>query len=196
MRNLSLLFDPPPTVWGYRGDPLLWLDIKKEFELLTLPCAREDFVLKFEEAFFKFAGIALRGDIEWTKIEKYKQKGGITNGGVLVAFWRDMALPMLIKRLEMENLSLLFDAPPHHASCRLPGDPALWIDMQKEFEQLTFPCTKEQFITAYEQFFLKLTGVSLYSDVDILKIRKYVPANMAEGVHTAFWRDTALSFLI
>lgn len=101
-RTASLLFQPKPDTWGGRGDPYLWEELEQLFSAIPLPCERTVFIDLFETYFQKITNhpFTRRGDIF---VEQYDH-GGMSSGMVSMEFWRKRGLPLLLQRLEKENL--------------------------------------------------------------------------------------------
>lgn len=99
--TVGVIFKERPEQWGLRGDPYLWDDLEKRFNRINLPFAVE----KFEEEIYFYikqcTGQRLE-EAENTYIEMY-DRGGLTSGMISYAFWSNIAIPLLIKRLEAEN---------------------------------------------------------------------------------------------
>ena len=94
--TVSKLFEDEPRQWGLRGDPFLWRDLKSHFESAPVPKDQDELKSILEEAFESKTGYPLAHS-EHFYIEKYSH-GGMSSGKISPEFWRDVGIPMLIKR--------------------------------------------------------------------------------------------------
>lgn len=95
---VSAIFEEKPKQWGFRGDPYLWEELKKEFSTVSVTISLEDFVKKFKETFEKLTGNPLTSGCH-TFLFKYAH-GGMSSGQICGEFWIDKALPLLLERLK------------------------------------------------------------------------------------------------
>lgn len=95
---VSAIFEEKPKQWGFRGDPYLWEDMKKEFSTVPLTISSEDFVKEFKEVFEKLTGNPLTRECRMF-LPEYVH-GGMSSGQICGEFWMDTALPLLVERLK------------------------------------------------------------------------------------------------
>lgn len=94
---VSAIFEEKPEQWGFRGDPYLWEEMKKEFSRVSITISSDDFIKKFNAIFEKLTGNPLASTTD-IFLEKYAH-GGMSSGRICVEFWNEKILPMLVDRL-------------------------------------------------------------------------------------------------
>ena len=94
--NLSRLFQPEPPTWGLRGDPYLWREMKETLGNRAYPLTEADFKALLEDTFQELTGSSTRARDD-IYVEKYSH-GGMSSGYVSMKFWRETAIPELLKR--------------------------------------------------------------------------------------------------
>ena len=98
-KMLDTIFQKKPEQYGLRGDPMLWLALQTYFANTPCPPNIEEFSLAFHRAFQELVGNDIHDQIESVYVEAF-DCGGMSRGHVYLPFWRNKALPMLIKRLQ------------------------------------------------------------------------------------------------
>ncbi|AIQ25829.1 hypothetical protein NYE25_15765 [Paenibacillus sp. FSL E2-8871] len=99
LKTVSVIFNERPKRWGLRGDPYLWDELERYFQEVNYPCTGEEFAEIFKYAFEELTGSSL-GDLDkQIYCEKYSH-GGMSSGHVCLEFWIEVAIPLLIERLE------------------------------------------------------------------------------------------------
>ena len=102
--NLSIIFDPEPERWGYRGDPWFWRYLKKQCSSKELPVDPQ-----WLEGFIQAEHERMSGEIlrkgGTTRIPQFEH-GGMTSGGISGTFWMEVGIPLLKARLEIVNRRL------------------------------------------------------------------------------------------
>ena len=102
--KLSVIFDPEPDSWAFRGDPYFWRFLKKRVSGVDLPvdpAALERFIRKEH---YRLSGTRLTpGSVAAVKEFAH---GGMTSGGLSGEFWTKYAIPLLKERLEKANEDL------------------------------------------------------------------------------------------
>ncbi|WP_339287942.1 hypothetical protein [Paenibacillus sp. FSL E2-0201] len=99
LKTVSVIFNERPNSWGLRGDPYLWDELENYFQEVTYPCTGEAFAQRFKYAFEELTGGNLDDLDKQIYCEKYSH-GGMSSGYVSLEFWVEVAIPMLIERLE------------------------------------------------------------------------------------------------
>lgn len=95
---VSIIFEEKPRQWGFRGDPYLWEEMRKEFATVPITISLEEFVKEFKDVFEKLTGTSLTSGGH-VFLSKYAH-GGISSGQICREFWIDKALPLLMERLK------------------------------------------------------------------------------------------------
>ena len=91
-------------------------------------------------------------------------------------------------------LSSLFEDEPQQWGLR--GDPYLWRDMQKQFEDVPLPNSPEELESLIRSTFQSLTGCALDAN-KFIKLDKYNHGGMSGGgISTDFWLESALPLLL
>lgn len=94
---VSTLFDPDPGSWGARGDLWTWRDMKQRLSAVPCPATTDELAAILRAEFEGLTGHPItHGDGIY--LERY-DNGGMSGGMVWPPFWRDTALPLLMKRL-------------------------------------------------------------------------------------------------
>ena len=94
--TLDALFARKPRRWGLRGDPFLWQEMRERFVGWPIPESGEELELTVAEAFLSLAGQPISAE-ESVFVERLEH-GGMSGGHVWPRFWREIALPLLVKR--------------------------------------------------------------------------------------------------
>jgi hypothetical protein len=102
--GVGALFAPEPEVWGLRGDPFLWRQMRSDLLSTPLPATEADLESLIAKAFLDTAGQPISSD-EDVYVQRYS-RGGMSSGFVSPEFWRDQAMALLKKRF-VERKSLL-----------------------------------------------------------------------------------------
>jgi hypothetical protein len=100
-KSVSIIFEEKPEQWGFRGDPYLWEELQHLFNAVELPCPESCFIHHFEKFFQDLTDRPLKTEAPFV-VEKYAH-GGMSSGGISTEFWRVIALPLLITRLQKIN---------------------------------------------------------------------------------------------
>lgn len=102
--KLSVIFDPEPESWGFRGDPYFWRYLKKRVARVDLPVDPARLERFIREEHYRLSGTRLApGSI--AIVEAFAH-GGMTSGGLSGAFWTKYAIPLLKERLVRANEDL------------------------------------------------------------------------------------------
>ena len=99
--TVAVIFKERPKQWGYRGDPYLWDDLEQIFNEINLPFDVENFKEKIYLSIEQCIGQRLE-EGKVIAVEKYDH-GGMSSGMISYEFWSNIAIPLLVKRLEIEN---------------------------------------------------------------------------------------------
>ena len=100
---VSDLFQDEPTRWGLRGDPLLWADLRAVLKDRPLPRDPAALQTLLAQAFEALTGATLdRTDTAIAVAAYRRDNGGMSNGQVSPAFWRDTAFPLILARYQKE----------------------------------------------------------------------------------------------
>lgn len=95
-RTIGQLFEQEPAQWGLRGDPFLWRKMRGHFSDVPLPSSAAQLEQRIAQAFLELSGQPLsRADHFY--VGEFAH-GGLSSGTISPAFWRDVALPLLISR--------------------------------------------------------------------------------------------------
>ena len=90
------LFATAPPQWGLRGDPYLWDELSDILSDTPLPQTESELVRLVEAGFERLTGHAM-SEPDTFVVERYAH-GGMSSGGVSPDFWRDEAMPLLLRR--------------------------------------------------------------------------------------------------
>jgi len=99
--KVSVIFDPEPEAWAFRGDPYFWRYLKKRLSGVPLPASPEKLERFIRDEFYRLSGVRLRAGV--TGIVKEFEHGGMTSGGLSGNFWVKYAIPLLKERLVRAN---------------------------------------------------------------------------------------------
>jgi hypothetical protein len=108
MRNRTIddLFQPAPTGWGLRGDPVLWQEMRAVLAGRPLPASARELRELLEQSFAVLTGHRIGTTDRSLKITAYKKSaGGMSNGMVSPEFWRETAIPLIEQRFLRETNS-------------------------------------------------------------------------------------------
>ncbi|MCB9992458.1 MAG: hypothetical protein H6873_02250 [Hyphomicrobiaceae bacterium] len=113
------------------------------------------------------------------------------NRSIAYAKVRGAANPI---RYSLLNFDYLFEK--HPGQWGLGGDPQLWDEMKSEARKLDWPRTADELPDIVSNLFKRLTGRDI-SETSDFYIERFDRGGMQRGmVSMAFWRETALPFLI
>ena len=99
--KLSIIFEPEPRRWGYRGDPWFWRYLKKRFAGIDLPLDPRRLEALIRKEHERLSGEALR-EGSMARVRQFEH-GGMTSGGISGTFWVNVGIPLLQQRLEAAN---------------------------------------------------------------------------------------------
>ncbi len=99
--RLSVIFDPEPVSWGFRGDPYFWRYLKKRVSRVPLPVSPEKLERFIRSEYYRLSGTKLNSNS--IGIVKEFEHGGMTSGGLSGEFWVKYAIPLLKERLVKAN---------------------------------------------------------------------------------------------
>jgi len=99
--TVAEIFREQPKHWDFRGDPFLWADLEQVFKEVKLPCNKEDFLKKLYLSIEEITGERLEAG-EDIDVEMF-DKGGLSSGKISYGFWVNIAIPILVDRLNKEN---------------------------------------------------------------------------------------------
>jgi hypothetical protein len=93
------LFRDRPAQWGMRGDPHLWRELHAALRAVTPePTSRAELANLLASKVFRLAGVDVRSsDDRPVRIPRFPS-AGMSGGYVAPAFWRDVAVPLLLDR--------------------------------------------------------------------------------------------------
>jgi hypothetical protein len=92
--SLAGIFEPKPTRWGLRGDPMLWADMQMTLAGHPIPASQTDLITLLEQTFEALTGLPLTYP-DPIYIQKY-DTGGLSRGSVSPEFWQHEAMPYLV----------------------------------------------------------------------------------------------------
>ena len=97
------LFLRDPVIWGGRGDPRLWNEMRAALRGKPLPDDMAAANALFVKTFKKIVGVDVPGrgqnpDPASIYLKKFATGSGMTDGQVSLLFWRDTAFPILLDR--------------------------------------------------------------------------------------------------
>ncbi len=100
---VSCIFEPEPEQWGLRGDPFLWEYLKERYQTVAFPYSIQMFCEDLDGVFEELIGeFPVSGKDYY--IEQFAKKHvGMSTGWLSGAFWRNTAIPLLLRRLEQVN---------------------------------------------------------------------------------------------
>ncbi len=99
--TVAEMFRERPEHWGLRGDPYLWDDLEETFKEIQFPYGEECFLEKLYLAIEEITGQRLE-EGEDIDVDMHDH-GGISSEKVCCAFWSNIAIPLLVERLNVEN---------------------------------------------------------------------------------------------
>jgi hypothetical protein len=98
------LFHAPPAQWGLRGDPHLWAELHEA--LRTVPAAPDSHAAMAElldDRLRRLGGLDVRAPADDpVRVPRFPATG-MSGGFVAPAFWRDVAVPLLLDRWSTLN---------------------------------------------------------------------------------------------
>lgn len=95
---LAELLEPEPVNWGLRGDPYLWRALAERFQSVELPGSAEEFCDLLHDAYRALTGQPL--EVATPVFVAAFAHGGMSSGHVSPEFWREQAIPLLVRRFE------------------------------------------------------------------------------------------------
>ena len=95
--KVSVIFDPEPKEWAFRGDPYFWRHLKHRLSSVDLPKEPAWLERFIKEEHKKLTGEELT--VNSMGIAKRFAHGGMTSGGLCGKFWIKYAIPLLKERL-------------------------------------------------------------------------------------------------
>lgn len=101
MKTISDLFQQKPGQWGLRGDPFLWQEMANQFTQTPLPQTAEQLEHLLTETFQALTGQPITAE-KFIPVERFP-RGGMSGGMVSPEFWRETAVPLLLKRFTESN---------------------------------------------------------------------------------------------
>jgi hypothetical protein len=93
------LFAPTPERWGSRGDPHLWRELHAALRVAPRPASRPELAALLVRELRRLAGLDVRADDDALRPVPRYPSSGMSGGLVSPAFWRDVAVPLLLDRL-------------------------------------------------------------------------------------------------
>jgi hypothetical protein len=96
------LFADEPDQWGLRGDPYLWRELRDYLAGRPLPSTAAMFAAGLDDALLRLTGHQLSAGT--AVFVARLGHGGMSSGMVSGKFWREHAVPMLVKRFEQSRL--------------------------------------------------------------------------------------------
>jgi hypothetical protein len=92
-----------PSMWGLRGDPLLWREMRAALRGKPLPDNVPAADELFRKTFRKIVGVeAPRAgtsvDPDFIYLKKFSVGSGMSDGRVSLTWWRDTGLPIMLDR--------------------------------------------------------------------------------------------------
>jgi len=72
--KIADLFNPAPKQWGFRGDPALWEEMRKQFVNVDIPASETILISKIRETFQQITGHSI-DETEVLVVEKLKTHG-------------------------------------------------------------------------------------------------------------------------
>lgn len=99
--KLSVIFDPEPESWGFRGDPYFWRHLKRRVSRVDLPVDPDKLEQFIRKEHYELSGKRLT-DSSIAIVEEFKH-GGMTSGGLSGEYWTEYAIPLLKGRLRKTN---------------------------------------------------------------------------------------------
>lgn len=101
MTKLSVIFEPEPERWGYRGDPWFWRHLKRRSASIDLPVDPQRLEDLIQKEHLRLSGQKLTRNSK--ACADALKHGGMTSGGIYGRFWIEEAMPLLKKRLMEAN---------------------------------------------------------------------------------------------
>ena len=99
--KISVIFEPEPDSWGFRGDPYFWRYLKKRMSNVDLPVDPDNLEKFIRNEHYRLTGERLTAGS--MAVAKQFAHGGMTSGGLSGKYWTYIAIPLLKKRLEKAN---------------------------------------------------------------------------------------------
>src|SRR3989338_1449962 len=100
IKNYHLFDEPIGYQWGLRGDPHFWEILKTHYSQLPKPVAnQEEFLAEFEKVSVEYCGANILTSAENMLSVKNIPRGGMSGGWICQKYWKNTAVPELLKRL-------------------------------------------------------------------------------------------------
>lgn len=96
IKTIGDLFQDKPWQWGLRGDPYLWEEMQSHFAHTPLPDQAEQLEQLLAQAFETLTGQPIAAE-KFIAVERFP-RSGMSGGMVSPEFWRETAVPLLLKR--------------------------------------------------------------------------------------------------
>ena len=97
--KLSVIFEPKPERWGFRGDPYFWDYLKEKAENMDIN-SPEELENWIKEEYLFLSGKPLTGEYMDFAVIKQFAHGGMSSGGVDNRWWTEKGIPLLKSRLK------------------------------------------------------------------------------------------------
>lgn len=97
---ISELFYPAPEQWGLRGDPFLWREMARAFRGVPAPDLPQPLARSLTCMFEALTSHSIDSE-EPVHVARY-ESGGMSSGQVSPEFWRQVGLPLLLRRSHSE----------------------------------------------------------------------------------------------
>lgn len=94
--DVAALLQQKPVQWGLRGDPHLWQEMSVHFAGTPLPDSATQLEQLLTQAFETLTGQPLTAETH-IRIDRFP-RSGMSGGMVSAQFWRETAVPLLLKR--------------------------------------------------------------------------------------------------
>ncbi|MFJ7017995.1 hypothetical protein ACIQUW_06510 [Streptomyces sp. NPDC101117] len=99
--TMADLFDPEPEVWGLRGDPYAWRDLRDHLSGVDIPASADEVLSLLRVSFRDVVGVDLATERESQAYREQYAHGGMSSGYVDLGTWRERLLPMLAERAKV-----------------------------------------------------------------------------------------------
>lgn len=202
---MSDIFFPMPQKWGLRGDSYLWTALASSF---SAEIEDMDFARAFRQAFTHLTEQDFDSAPEEFYVARFAH-GGMSSGGISMAWWRETGQPLLSRRLDelkaalAENVAEPVPAPkvqdisdaffPLPKQWGLRGDPYLWGALAIH---LSMADQDMDFETVFRAAFAQLTGQAFDTAPEQFSVERFAHGGMSSGgISMPWWRKTGLPLL-